>query len=102
MNSQDFSLRYHALKVHFTGCMFRHILCTLSTINGLRTVCVYDRMIRCCKEDMSKREAEIKKEEKEVRVRYLNRSTIVEARAWEKLIGYQAGPFYKSTLKIFF
>ena len=45
------------IKVHFTGCMFGYSLCTLSNKNGLRTVCVYDRMISCCKEDMSKREA---------------------------------------------
>ena len=90
------------IKVHFTGCMFWHILCTLSTINGLRIVCVYDRMICCCKEDMSKREAEMKKEEKEVRVWDLNRSTAVEAQAWEKLIGYEASPFYKSAPNILF
>ena len=33
---------------------------------------------------MSKREAEMKKEEKKI---------YIEAQAWEKLIGYQAGPF---------
>ena len=42
---------------------------------------------------MSKREVEMKKEEKEVRVWDLNKSTTVEAQAWEKLIVYQDGPF---------
>ena len=68
MNSHDFSLHYHALKFILQDVCFDTVCVLCQMINGLRTVCVYDRMICYCKEDMSKREAEMKKEEKEVRV----------------------------------
>ena len=68
MNSQDFSLHYHALKFILQDICFDIVCVLFQTINGLRTICVYDRMICCCKEDMSKKEAEMKKEKKEVRV----------------------------------
>ena len=56
MNSRDFSLHYHALKFVLLDVCFDTVCVLCQTINGLRTVCVYDRMICCCKEDMSKRE----------------------------------------------
>ena len=80
MNSQYFSLDYHALKFVLQDVCFDIVYVLCQMINGLRTVCVYDGMICCCKEDMSKREAarkevalkneeaKMKKEKKEVRV----------------------------------
>ena len=68
MDSLDFSLHYHALKFILRDVCFDTVCVLYQTINGIRRVCVYDRMICCCKEDMPKREAEMKKEEKEVRV----------------------------------
>ena len=60
-------------------------------INGLKISYFHDKVIAAAKKTCLEDKAEMKKEKKKVRVWDLNRSIAVEAHAWEKFIGNQAG-----------
>ena len=97
------------IKVHFTRCVFWHILCTLSTINGLRTVCVYERRITaskmCLKYEVEGRKQRSWSREKKKKVRFKLYGIQQETNEWlsktnrgrgpilEKFDSYQASPF---------